>query len=136
MKVEILEDLYVKRADPNQASPWLGKATNKYPRWELLKPFVIRVDGEVHTVPAGFIFNGSSVPRFLWWLYPPSWPHAWRGSCVHDMGVGFAWKKKPQEYWDRVLQAMIILDGGSKKDANRFYWAVNFSQRGMYKVLK
>lgn len=28
-------------------------------------------DGTVYTIPAGFVTDGASVPRPLWWLYPP-----------------------------------------------------------------
>lgn len=41
--------------------------------------------GRVFVVPAGFVCDGASVPRFLWWLYPPfgeayepaAWLHDW-----------------------------------------------------------
>lgn len=131
MEIEIIQDLHVRRSPDDVPTPWL---TGRGPRWQLIQDFIVSVDGEVHVVPKGFVFDGSSVPRWLWWLYPPSFPPAWRGSCIHDKGVGFAWKGKPQEYWDRVLQAMILHDGGRQKDADRFYWAVSRRSRGMYRV--
>lgn len=136
MQVEVIQDLLVRRAPDDAEAPWLDRSWRTLPRWQLTQDFIVEVDGERHSVPAGFIFNGSSVPWFLWWLYPPSWPPAWRGSCVHDMGVGMAWQDKPQDYWDRVLHAMILLDGGSQKDADRFYWAVSRSSRGAYRLLQ
>lgn len=32
---------------------------------------VVLIDGEPLTIPAGIESDGASVPRFLWWLYPP-----------------------------------------------------------------
>jgi hypothetical protein len=32
---------------------------------------VILSDGEIINIEKGFTFDGSSVPRFLWWAFPP-----------------------------------------------------------------
>jgi len=130
MQVEVLQDLHVRRSPDDVPPPWL---TGAGPRWQLLKPFIVRVDGELHVVEEGFVFDGSTIPRPLWWMYPPSFPPAWRGSCIHDKGVGFMWKGKTQDYWDRVLQAMVLHDGGRPRDARRFYWAVGLGARGAYR---
>ena len=37
-------------------------------RWKLLKGVTI----EGHYIPKGFEFDGASVPRILWWLFPPA----------------------------------------------------------------
>jgi hypothetical protein len=42
-------------------------------QWELQKEFSYRTDeGGTATVRAGFEFDFASVPRPLWWLYPPT----------------------------------------------------------------
>jgi len=40
--------------------------------------------GRVITVPVGFEFDGGSVPRFLWFLYPPYGSECDEAFCVHD----------------------------------------------------
>jgi hypothetical protein len=37
-------------------------------RWQLLKGVTILG----HYIPKGFEFDGASVPRILWWLFPPA----------------------------------------------------------------
>lgn len=134
MVIEVLHDLHVRRAPGDRPTPWL---VGGGPRWELIEPFVVLIDddGEVaiHTVPKGYIFDGSSIPRYFWWLYPPSYPPAWRGACLHDRGLSHWFRCRPQDYWDRALKAMILHDGGRSKDANRFHWAVSRRSRGGYK---
>jgi len=42
------------------------------PTWELVREVTYRTkDGELITVTQGFHFDFASVPRGLWWLYPP-----------------------------------------------------------------
>jgi hypothetical protein len=55
--------------------------------YRLVKPFrvVIRVDGGTFkiVVPEGFVTDFASIPRWLWWLWPPDGP--WRrAAVVHD----------------------------------------------------
>ena len=51
----------------------------------LLLPVVYRdPKGRIWKVPAGFIFNGLSVPRFFWRLTPPYAGRAREASVVHD----------------------------------------------------
>jgi hypothetical protein len=41
--------------------------------WWLQQPLSYRTEkGEVSTVKRGFVFDFASVPRPLWWLYPPA----------------------------------------------------------------
>jgi hypothetical protein len=40
-------------------------------------------DESIIKIPKGFIFNGSSSPRFLWWLFP-SYGDLFFGSIIHD----------------------------------------------------
>jgi hypothetical protein len=54
-------------------------------RWVLLAPLVyVSAVGRRLTVPAGCTTDGASVPRPLWWLYPPiggAYDHA---AVLHD----------------------------------------------------
>lgn len=41
--------------------------------WELERNFSYRTQaGELSTVRKGFVFDFASIPRPLWWLYPPT----------------------------------------------------------------
>jgi hypothetical protein len=40
-------------------------------------------DGKIITIPKGFVFNGSSSPRFLWWIFP-SYGNFFFAALVHD----------------------------------------------------
>lgn len=48
---------------------------------------VSRVQGIAHlvTIPAGYEFDGASIPRFVWsWIGPPFDPSFVVAACVHD----------------------------------------------------
>lgn len=40
-------------------------------------------DGKIITIPKGFVFNGSSSPRFLWWIFP-SYGNFFFAALIHD----------------------------------------------------
>src|SRR5574341_241530 len=53
--------------------------------WRLEEPLAYRArDGRVFLVPAGFITDGASLPRPLWFLYPPFGGEYDRAAIVHD----------------------------------------------------
>lgn len=43
--------------------------------------------GDLIEVPAGFLTDGATVPRWLWWLLP-SWGSYSRAATVHDYVIG------------------------------------------------
>lgn len=55
--------------------------------WRLLEPLVWEVDdlgsGLIVEVPAGFVTDGASVPRLLWWLLPMTGSYM-RPAALHD----------------------------------------------------
>jgi len=130
MQITVLQDLRVKRFDGRFPTPWLGSGR---PRWELIRDFIILLNSQRFRVPKGYVFDGSSVPRFLWFLYPPGYAPAWRGSCFHDYGLSHRYKEYPQEFWDQLLRGFILHDGGSTLTANLFKWAVSRAPRGGYR---
>ena len=55
-------------------------------KWELEKDISYRTAaGEVSTVRKGFEFDFASVPRVLWWLYPPA------GTKGNPYGIATLW---------------------------------------------
>lgn len=57
-----------------------------------------------------FIFNGGSIPWFLWWLCPPDHPDCIAGFCVHDM---LCTSPYPCDYIEasRVLYEAVLTNG-------------------------
>lgn len=54
-------------------------------KWHQLVRYQLREDIVIagHTVPAGFITDGATVPRWLWWLFPPV-DRYFPAAAVHD----------------------------------------------------
>lgn len=90
--------------------------------WQLLQPFMYDVgsegSGNTITVPAGFITDGASVPRFLWALLP-SWGSYSRAAVVHDFLCALLNKGTPhplaptRQRADAILyEAMVVCGTG------------------------
>src|SRR6056297_1245439 len=62
-------------------------------------------------VPAGFISDGASTPRFLWWAFPPSYAPAARAAIVHD----YLYAREPamfdKAFADAVFYDIMLQDG-------------------------
>ena len=115
--------LITRKAPDQLKTPWLsGSAT----RWQLIEPYHF----EGITVPAGYVFNGSSVPRLLWWLYPPSYAPAWEASCVHDYCYSHHYPHITKKEADRLLRRMMKAAGASWVSRQLFYRAVRLNVRG------
>ena len=57
----------------------------KSPRYRLCHDLLfVAQDGTEWLVEAGFVFNGLSVPWWLFWLCPSDHPDAFAASCLHD----------------------------------------------------
>ena len=64
------------------------EALKKENLWGTTEPLVFytMIDDkrEYITVPVWFKFDGASVPRFLWFLFPPAEPRSIDAACLHD----------------------------------------------------
>lgn len=64
----------------------------------LLEPTLYRLCEPLHLagvkVPEGFVTDGASVPRLLWWLFPPTGRY-FTAAVVHDwlLTQGMPWKE-------------------------------------------
>jgi hypothetical protein len=84
---------------------------------------------KVIVVGKNFITDLASVPRPLWWIYPPSGKYD-LAVVLHDW---LFWNQLCTfEQANRVLQEAMIVCGCSKFDADAFYHAVGFS-KGVYR---
>ena len=65
----------------------LGTSEHGRPKYQLCEPLLFGGNGSALglriCVPEGFITDFASVPRLLWWLFPPSGAYN-RATVVHD----------------------------------------------------
>lgn len=103
------------------------------------RDWIVRGDGikyysvilsKVIWVEPNFITDLGSIPRPLWWLYPPS---DWYDNAVAIHDNLFWFQKCSFGQANRVLQeAMLVLDKTKKFDAAAFYHAVSIGSRKTY----
>lgn len=95
-------------------------------QWRLLEPFIYYVGEEgsddAITVPAGFVTDFASIPRWLWSIFPPA--GAWaKASVIHDYLYRTQTRTKAEA--DHIfLEAMEVLGVG---------W---FKRRLMYRAVR
>ena len=83
-------------------------------------------DGKIIGIPKGFIFNGSSSPRFLWWIFP-SYGNFLFASLVHDYLYEIRYKfdkkyaDKEMLFWSNLINKKHF---GKKIDNYLRYYAV------------
>lgn len=108
-------------------APWLhpGRAKSR-----LVEDFVVVVDGIEIVIPAGYISDWASIPRPLWWLYPPTYGPARHGAWLHDRIYSHEWRWLPKRFADRALAACILHDGGSQLDSRLFHRATHHFGKG------
>ena len=83
--------------------------------WTVLKELKIELsDGEIITIPENYIFDGASVPKSLWWLFPPI-DKGVMGDLIHDR----LWENKAEQ-----LQKFDFNSYKARKfaDAERMRW--------------
>jgi len=77
--------------------------------YKLLRGFPVAAFGEVYEIPAGFMWDGASIPRFFWRIIGgPFRPEFMKASCIHDwMCVNkppHSTSAKAAEYFGNVLR--------------------------------
>jgi len=93
--------------------------------WELHIPFL----NPWQVVPAGFVFNGASVPRALWSVLDPA-GEAFEAACVHDYLYQTTLRSK--EYADRAFHDILIAYGVDRAKAYLAYRMVRRFGKGLY----
>jgi len=114
MRVEFLTTLDVRKLEGRD--------------WLLLAPFVVAVDGEAIKVPAGYVTDFASVPR---------WPLAFmltgglgeKSATVHDWLYEI---KAGRDYADNVLRALLIAEGEPEWRARAMYAGVRVGGEARY----
>ena len=67
-------------------------------------------------VPVWFEFDWASVPRFLWWLYPPAEPQTINAACIHD----YLFKTKQFSLWKSDLIFLEALQVSGNRFLKRY----------------
>lgn len=102
-------------------------------QWQLLAGFDYHVgeypSEQVIHVPAGTVTDLASVPRLLWFIFPPHGRYA-KAAIVHDWlyANGIGTKAEADLIF---LEAMEVL-GVPRTRRRLMYWAVHFFGRGAY----
>lgn len=97
----------------------------------LLRPFSFcrATKQECITVPKGFVFDGASIPRWLWSLVGSPQTGRYRDAAIiHDWLYyrGRVWPRdyRPRKDADRVFYEAMRANGVGYERATLMYWAV------------
>ena len=132
MTVTLQTALVTRRPLGEYKAPWLK---GRGPHREVVEDFVVKVwtqegRNEVICVPSGYIFDGASIPWYLWWLFPPGYDPAWEAACVHDFIYSHLHKWYSKDFADRLFREIMLEMGANKAVAQGFYLAVHTFGKG------
>ena len=101
-------------------------------QWEVAEDFWFTLEGGNYMIPAGFQFDGASVPKFLATFLSPTGVLL-IGGLVHDYGYKYAtllhddgttFGYRDQAYWDRIFRDICIEVNGFKFLNYLAYWTL------------
>ena len=84
---------------------------------------------EVIYVPVGYETDLASLPRFMWWLFPPHGKYS-KAAIVHDYVYSNALGTKKQA--DKIFYEAMGVLGVPKWKRILMYWAVRVGGKGAY----
>ena len=91
--------------------------------WEIAKDFEYELNGNKYVIPAGFKFDGASIPKFLHMFLSPVGVSL-IGGLVHDYAYKYA-ALKPKSKKDAIL----LLD---QKKSDQIFRDINIEINGFY----
>ncbi len=127
MDVEVLSPLVTEAVPRDVRSPWLAEKSIKV---KLYLDFVVRVDDEIIVIPKGYVSDWSSLPRILWWRWPPNYSEARHAAVVHDYLYSHLHWHYTKEFADAVLKALMLYDGAPAFTAKTFHLGVRVGGKG------
>lgn len=84
-------------------------------QWRVVEDFVYWDEapgkGERHLVPAGFVFDGASVPWPLTVLVPKTHPMYLAAAALHDHLYAERWQEVPRPHADRLFLDALLVSG-------------------------
>ena len=98
---------------------WLLSTRN----WEITKDWKYKLNGNDYVVPAGFVFDGASIPKFLRTFFSPVGVLL-IGGLVHDYMYKYAACKPSEE----GAPLMLV----NQKDSDRIFRDINIEVNGFY----
>lgn len=99
-------------------------------RHEVLFPFACRVDWIISLVLPGFIFDGFSVPRPLWWFQSPFTGPGFPATADHDPGYWCRWFHDisgdyvARKFWDNRFHRILLHYGETERRSEIMYRSV------------
>ena len=91
--------------------------------WMVAQDWSYEINGEYYVIPAGFTFDGASIPKFLHtWLSPTG--VLLMGGLVHDYMYKYAACKPSEE----GAPLMLV----NQKDSDRIFRDINIEVNGFY----
>ena len=91
-------------------------------RWRLNNDVTVCLEnGRCFRIPRGFITDFASVPRILWWLFPPMGRYG-KAALVHD--YLYYTKEVSRAEADRIFLEAMLMMGVGKLTAYTMYLAV------------
>lgn len=136
MKVSIIEDLVTRPVPRSTFAPWLGRRSNKT---QLAKRFVFKVTcdkrqiDEIFVVPEGYISDWSSIPRLLWFIFPPNYSEARHGAVAHDYVYSHLYWHYDKKFADELIRAFMVHKKANWFARTAFYYSVRIGGRGGWK---
>ena len=95
--------------------------------WKVAEDWTFKIDGSWYVVPAGFIFDGASIPKFLHtWLSPTG--VLLMGGLVHDYAYKYATLLK--------MNKKKTMGTITQKKADEIFRDINIEQNGFHLLNK
>ena len=91
--------------------------------WEIAKDFEYELNGNKYVIPAGFIFDGASIPKFLRTFFSPVGVLL-IGGLVHD----YMYKYSACKPADKKGQLLLV----DQKKADQIFRDINIEVNGFY----
>ncbi|MCL7930433.1 DUF1353 domain-containing protein [Halomonas llamarensis] len=127
MRINYQTPLITTPVPDDTHAPWLCQSSAKS---QLVADFVVILDGIRLVIPEGYVSDWASIPRPLWWLYPPTYGPARHGAWIHDRIYSHEWRWLPKAFADRALAACVANDGGTALDQWAFYRSTHHFGKG------
>lgn len=108
------------------------KPLPKANRYELVEPLTFWVNKKREQVPAGFVFDGASIPRLFWRvLTSPYQPRILRAACIHD--YLYRTNLVSRKVADLKFRQVLINDGTDKESAETMYVGLRLGGKSAYR---
>ena len=133
MDIHVLTPIITTPINKEYVAPWLDKHSDKS---LLVDDFVFHVKDPVteieedFIVPKGYVFDWSSIPRPVWFFFPPNYSRSRYGSLPHDYIYSHLYQHYTKDFADRLFREFMIHHNAPSVVVASFYNAVKYFGRG------